>query len=128
MSKLCKDMLKIYRPYSGLDWMNYRINNSKDLTFHHIIKKEDGGIASIDNGALLVTDAHQYLHIIECIDYNRYIVLNRLFDAINKQLMEPNASQREMIEYLLGEFEYIHKKDRNSKGRTLIKREYLKRY
>lgn len=120
-------MLKIYKPLSGLDWMNYKITRKNDLTFHHIIKKEHGGTLDIDNGALLLPTAHQYLHIIEYKDINTYLILNKLFRIINQQMREPTQEQRQMIEYLLCEFENYHRYDKTSKGKVLIKREYLKR-
>jgi hypothetical protein len=120
-------MLKIYKPISGLDWMNYRLVK-KDLTFHHIEKKEFGGRRDLDNGALLMPVGHQYLHLIECKDIETYITLNKLFKIINTQMAEPNQEQREIVEYLLEEFEYNHRNDKNSKGKTLIQRKYKERW
>ena len=117
-------MLKIYVPYSGLDWMNYRIVR-RDMTFHHILKREDGGGYCIDNGALLMPVAHQYLHLIEFRDEERYKALNKIFEIVNHQRREPSREQREIVEYLLCEFERMHQKDKNSKGKMLIRREYL---
>ena len=44
---VCK-MLKIYVPYSNLDWMNYRLVR-EDVTYHHIKKKSEGGKKEIGN-------------------------------------------------------------------------------
>lgn len=126
MKEITKEMLKIYKPYSNLDWMNYRLVK-KDLTFHHIKKREDGGEQIIENGALLMPIAHQYLHIIEYKDINTYISLNKLFEIINRQQYEPTREQREIVEYLLGQFEILHKDSKNSKGKTLIKWNYKQR-
>ena len=35
-------MIKLYKPLD-LDWMNYRVTRSNPITFHHIVKKENGG-------------------------------------------------------------------------------------
>ena len=35
--------------------------------------------------------------------------------------------QREIVEYLLREFERVHKWDKNSKGKLVLQRKYLKR-
>lgn len=126
MKEITKEMLKIYKPYSNLDWMNYRLIK-KDLTFHHIKKREDGGEQIIENGALLMPIAHQYLHIIEYKDINTYISLNKLFEIINRQQYEPTREQREIVEYLLGQFEILHKDSKNSKGKALIKWNYKQR-
>lgn len=126
MNKITKEMLKIYKPYSELDWLNYKIIK-KDVTFHHIIKREDGGKGTIENGALIMPVAHQYLHLIEYKDIDTYIAINKFFKFINQQHHEPTLEQREMIEYLLTEFEKEHKWDKGSKGKLLIKKKYLER-
>lgn len=127
--KITSEMLKIYKPYSDLDWMNYRLVKS-NVTFHHIVKKSDSGKRVISNGALImpVALAHQYLHLIECKDIDTYIAINKIFKYVNQQGHEPTMEQREIIEYLLKEFESVHKWDKGSKGKLLIKRKYLERW
>ena len=127
MTKITNEMLHIYKPISHLDWMNYKLIKSQ-ATFHHIVKREYGGKKTIDNGALLMPVAHQYLHLIEFKDIDTYITLNKIFKIINNQLSEPNQDQREIIEYLLQEFEYHHRNDKNSKGKLLIQRKYKDRW
>lgn len=127
MKQITKEMLKIYKPYSHLDWMNYKIVRKEEMTFHHIDKKESGGKLEIDNGALLIPVAHQYLHLIECKDIETYVSLNKIFRYVNKQGYEPTKEQREIIEYLLEEFEKVHRWDKGSKGKLLIQRKYLER-
>lgn len=120
-----EEMLKIYNPYSGLDWMNYAIEGQ--ISFHHIIKKCDGGKRVISNGALLIPTSHQYLHLIEHIDPESYELLNRYFKEINNQKQEPKPYQRNDIEEILQEFEHYHKWDKKD-DRLLIKKKYLKRW
>ena len=127
MKQITKEMLKIYKPYSNLDWLNYKLVRSQ-LTFHHIQKKCDGGKEIITNGALLMPTSHQYLHIIEYVDNDRYKTINKIFEFINKQQREPTQDQRDILEYLLSEFEEQHKRDKTSKGKILIKREYMQRW
>lgn len=126
MSKLTKEMLHIYKPYSNMDWLNYKLVKA-DITFHHIQKRCDGGKKEISNGALIMPVAHQYLHLIECKDINTYIAINKIFKYVNQQMYEPTQEQREIIEYLLKEFESVHKYDKGSKGKLLIQRKYLER-
>lgn len=126
MSDIKKEMLEIYKPYSKLDWLNYKLVR-KDVTLHHIIKREDGGRRDIDNLSLIMPSGHQFLHLIECKDIETYITLNKILKIINNQRTEPTRDQREIIEYLLRDFEYKHRWDKNSKGKLLIKREYIKR-
>ena len=37
-------------------------NLTKEITYHHIQKANDGGKATVDNGARLQVDIHQWLH------------------------------------------------------------------
>lgn len=127
MKEITKEMLTIYKPLSNLDWMNYKLVDTK-LTNHHIIKKEDGGSLKIHNIALLMPIAHSYLHVIEYKDIQTYNAINKLFRYINNQRSEPTQEQREIIEYLLLEFEQEHIDDKNSKGKLLIKKPYLNRW
>lgn len=127
MKQITREMLKIYKPLSNMDWMNYKLVK-RDLTFHHLVKREHGGQQIIENGALLMPIAHQYLHIIEYKDIETYNAINKIFKYVNEQQYEPTQDQREIIEYLLRQFEEQHKADTNSKGKTLIRREYKKRF
>lgn len=127
MNKTTIEMLKIYKPYSNLDWLNYKLVREQ-ATFHHIDKREDGGKQIITNGAVLMPIPHQYLHIIEYKDIKTYTTINKMFKIINNQRYEPTRDQREIMECLLQDFEYHHSDDRNAKGKLLIKDEYRKRY
>ena len=127
MNKITRIMLKIYKPVSGLDWLNYKITRKKDLTFHHILKKIDGGTYDITNGAILMPTPHHYLHIIESVDFETYQAINRMFKIINMQCYEPNNEQRDVIEHLLRTFEKRHGFDKTSKGKRLIKYEFTQR-
>ena len=126
MKHISKEMLIIYIPYSNMDWMNYKLVK-KDITFHHIDKRVNGGRREMDNGALLMPVAHQYLHLIECKDVDTYIAINKLFKFINQQRYEPTKEQREIIEYLLKSFEDEHRYEKGSRGKVLIQQRYLER-
>ena len=127
MDKTRIEMLEIYKPISGLDWLNYKLVKDK-VTFHHIKKRDNGGKKVVNNGALLMPVAHQYLHLIESKDMNIYIGINKIFEYINQQQYEPTAEQRQMLEYLLLQFESQHRFDKGSKGKILIKHKYLERW
>lgn len=126
MKKIKREMLHIYKPYSDLDWLNYKLVK-KDVTLHHIKKRVDGGRLEIPNLSLIMPNGHQFLHLIEYRDIDTYIAINKILKFINNQKAEPTQEQREIIEYLLQEFEYKHRWDKNSKGKLLIKREYKNR-
>ncbi len=53
--------------------------------------------------------------------------INKIFEYINQQKYEPTAEQREILEYMLKQFEYQHRFDKGSKGKILIKQKYLER-
>lgn len=126
MDGIVREMLKIYKPISNLDWMNYKLIKT-NISYHHCIKKCNGGKRTIENGALLMPISHQYLHLIECKDLDTYIAINKIFMFVNEQQHEPTKEQREIVEYLLREFERVHKWDKNSKGKLVLQRKYLKR-
>ena len=127
MKRVVQDMLKIYKPYSNLDWMNYKLIK-KDVTFHHIKKKCDGGRLEVNNGCLLMPNSHAYLHLIEFLDIDTYLALNEIFKEVNIQGYEPQRDQRSIIESLLLDFESIHIWDKGNKGKLLIKHKYLERW
>ena len=103
MNDVTVEMIKIYGTYK-FDWMNYKICKD-DLTYHHIIKKENGGKLTIENGALLTKRAHEYLHSIERLDVDLYERINNVLKEINDQKKSPSTNQREKINLLLLEFE-----------------------
>lgn len=126
MKQITKEMLRIYIPYSNLDWMNYKLIR-KEITYHHITKKVDNGRLDISNGCILTKDSHAYLHLIESLDIDTYMALSQIFRIVNNQKAEPTREQRELIEQLLNEFESIHRWDKSPKGKLLIKKKYLER-
>lgn len=121
-----QDILKIYVPYSGLDWMNYEITPDK-LTIHHIIKKCDGGKRTTNNLAILMEVSHQYLHLIEHVDIDTYKTINKILKEINTQKHEPYDYQRQNIEELLQDFEYENRWTKDREGKLIIKAKYKKR-
>ena len=93
-------MLKIYEP-NGVDWMGNEIKSLLDLTRHHIVKKEKGGIDNISNYALLTKDSHILLHYLE-INYNHeYNYLNQLFLELNESLTKPTIEYYEKVKYIM---------------------------
>lgn len=126
MKPIVKEMLKIYR-VKPLDFMGYKVTKENPYTFHHIQKRCDGGLATIDNGAILTLVAHEYLNIIEFKDISTYYALNEMFKIINRQGYAPTVEQYQIINAMLEMFEEKHERDRNSKGKLLIKQKYLKR-
>lgn len=48
----------------------------KRLTYHHLEKKCDGGENTLDNGAVLNREAHDFLHYLERTDPELYEEIN----------------------------------------------------
>lgn len=77
-------MLEIYKPLEiGKDWMNYKINRPRDLTFHHILEARNGGKRIITNGAILVKKSHMFLNYLDNNIHSAYMDLNYLFFLLN---------------------------------------------
>ena len=125
MRDITKRMIKIYN-LDQLCFMGYTLD--KTASFHHIVKREDGGKEVIENGAVLNKTAHEYLHIIEYKDIGTYIAINKILKIINEQRDKPTTEQLEIISKILLMFEEEHKEDKTSKGKRLIKHQYLDRF
>lgn len=118
----------IIRIYSlkDYDFMGYKLIKNQ-ATYHHILKKEDGGLETLENGAVLMPIPHEYLHVIEAKDYELYLLLNRMLKIINLRQSQPSLDDYRIISQILHIFEERHSKDRTKKGKQLIKRKFLER-
>lgn len=127
MKQITKEMIIMWN-MSNIDWMGYEVRNRREYTYHHIFKKEYGGLETFNNGAILSGESsHPYLHIIEMKDLEMYIYLNNLLQKINEQRCMPNKQQLITISECLKSFEREHCSDRTKKGKRLIKEEYTRR-
>jgi hypothetical protein len=127
---ITREMIKKYG-IKEFDFMGYDIKRKEGLSFHHLIiphrYSKEYGIGEgylIWNGAILFQDtSHEYLHIIEHIDFD-------VFCALTSEMIDMNVKGKLDIENLryikdiLLSFEREHDHDRNKKGKLLIKREY----
>lgn len=111
----------------GYDFMGYSLQKGDIYTFHHlIIPRRHGGAYSRDNGAILFSTPHSYLHIIEAHDYDRFTAItSEMIDMNIKGYLDVNNLM--FIDDILKSFEkeYINKTTR--KGKKLIKDNYLNR-
>ena len=115
------------------DFMGYDFVRKEYLSFHHLIvprrECKQRGLGEgyyMWNGAILRQDtSHDYLHIIEKIDYD-------VFCDLTSEMIDMNIKGRLDIENLryikdiLLSFEREHDHDRGKKGRLLVKREYTR--
>ena len=84
MKDITRVMLKDFKLKKlGYDMMGYEFNNTHQLSFHHLIVPRRNckamGLGQgyfYWNGAILRQDtAHDYLHLVENIDYDRFLYI-----------------------------------------------------
>lgn len=117
-------MIKIYN-LKDYDFMGYRLIKSQ-ATYHHLIKKEHQGKETINNGSVLMPISHNYLHIIEYKEFEIFDAINKIMKICNKKGVV-EVSDLKIINELLKMFEEEHRLDKTSKGKILIKHQYLDR-
>lgn len=81
----------------------------KQLTFHHIVKKEHGGRATVENGALLSAENHSWFHKQTPIEQAR---LNDIFQQYKLGILEMNngrvvQAQTINLDFELQEYDVI---------------------
>lgn len=91
-------MIAIYHPKE--DWMGFQISKKNRYTYHHIIKKEEGGELSIENGAILTQKAHALLNFLEFNHPDVYVEWQKIFREINDSLIGPNEEMMGKIKAL----------------------------
>lgn len=124
MKSITKLLIKEYN-LKNIDMMGY-VFKRNEATYHHlIIPKRLGGEESIENGAILNGNtSHPYLHVVESIDEDMFL-------AITSEIIDEKAIGRldkgslKRIDDILDRFEKEHSADRTSKGKALIKPEYV---
>lgn len=126
MKQITNLMVNMYN-LKKIDFMGYKVSKDNPYTYHHLIKRCYGGKETIENGAVLTKNSHEYLHIVETRDLELYNCINNVLKQINEQGHEPLLRQILAIDYLLKLFEKDHMEDRSSKNKRLIKNEYLRR-
>ena len=135
MREITKEMIIAYKLKKlGYDFMGYEFNSSQQLSFHHLVvahrycKKLGYGEGYLWwNGAILRQNtSHDYLHIIESKDLDR-------FNAITSEMVDENIKgyldQENLlaIDDILNGFEREYSGTRTKKGYPLIKEEYTRR-
>ena len=117
----------------GYDFMGYQVKRIESLSFHHlIVSHKHSRILGIGDGylywngvALVQETSHNYLHLIEQADYQKFLYLtSEMLDMKNKKELDIYNLRR--INEILQEFEYKNKNLRHKKGKILIKEEFIK--
>lgn len=135
MREITEKMIKNFKIMElGFDFMGYSVDKKSSLSFHHLIiphresqKHRIGEGYLYWNGAILRQNtSHDYLHLIETIDYD-------MFMAITSEMIDENIkgyldiTNLRYINDVLCQFEREHCSDISKKGKLLIKDDYLKR-
>lgn len=133
MKGITREMIKEYKINKiKYDFMGYTFNRYEDLSFHHLIIPhrdcKDLGYGEGFykwNGAILnQSTSHDYLHVIERVDREKFIEITKILIEENR-LGELNIEQLRQIRQILLQFENEYKHETNSKGKLLIKRKYI---
>ena len=111
----------------GYDFMGYPPQSKDLLTYHHLlIPRRYGGPYSYQNGVILYSTPHSYLHVIESISPSHFYYLTaEMFDMKTSSFLNP--SNLHNIDEILTDFETTYSTYRTSKNKVLIKQPYLNR-
>lgn len=136
MKPITKLMIREYKINKlRYDFMGFTFKRESELSFHHLIvpkreciprKIEEEGYV-MWNGAILVQDtSHEYLHVIERLDRDRFDYITHFMVTININKVLDKYSLKQ-IEMILRGFEDDFSGLRSKKGKTLIKPTYYNR-
>ena len=135
MREITKEMIIAYKLKKlGYDFMGYDFNKTQQLSFHHLlIPRRYCGKYGLGegylwwNGVILRQNtSHEYLHVIESKDIDR-------FNAITSELIDENVKgyldQENLfaIDDILNSFEREYSGTSTKKGKPLIKEEFTRR-
>lgn len=125
MEKIRNLMINMWK-MKNIDWMGYELTEDDFFSYHHlIIPKSNGGVRDIWNGAILNRkSSHDYLHVIEKIDYDMFFFLTSELININFQKHMPTEKQLKHIDILLKQFEKEHCGEKYESGEEIIKEQY----
>ena len=129
MSKLRERIYKDFKMEQlGYDFMEYTFDSKKELSTHHILPRHLGGQTKKNNlCALNRFTSHNYIHLIEDIDYKVFLELSKyLLEEVKNG--EISKEQLLRIADLLQFFEFKYRNEEDRHGEKLIRPEYkLKR-
>ena len=128
MREVTQSMIREFKlREKGIDFMGYHLKKGDIYTFHHlIVPNREGGPYARWNGAILFSTPHQYLHVIENKDYDRFCYITSEMIDMNMKGYLDIANIREIHSVLEG-FEREYSGARTRKGKVLIKEEYTRR-
>lgn len=133
MREVTGKMIKDFRIMeNNFDFMSYKVDRIQSLSFHHLIiphrESRKYGIGDgyvYWNGSILRQNtSHDYLHTIEIYDYDAFLAItSEMIDMKNKGYLDKENLL--YIRSVLESFEREHCSYRTSKGKPLIKKEFI---
>ena len=128
MKDITKKLVREYKIKElGYDFMGYYWQPGDIITFHHtILPKKDGGLERKENGSVLYSTPHHYIHTIE--EYEE-----QAFAYITMEIMQMNLkgyldiTNIKRIHDTLLWFESIYGEERTKNGKMLIKDSFRNR-
>lgn len=125
MKEITNLIIREYR-LKDIDFMGYRFNRYNASYHHLIVPRRLGGKETIENGAVLNgKSSHPYLHIVEGRDYEMFRAITEEMIK-EKKLGRLDRSSLKRIDDILSCFEREHSSDTTSKGKVLIKDEFVR--
>ena len=127
MKEITKQLIKEFKLKElGYDMMGYGKQGDIYTAHHLLVPAREGGKLTWENTAVLFETPHNYLHLIECKDFEIFsLVTSEIYDMKIKGYLD-----RENLHYIddaLSYFEFEHCGDTTKKGKPLIKDEYTRR-
>ena len=133
MKEITETMITQYKLNQlGYDFMGYRFNNNRELSFHHLIvaKKDCKKFGLPENGylwwngaILKQSSSHDYLHLIQRTDNELFWLITNVLIDENEKGKLTKEDLKKIREFLLY-FENKYGKEADDKGKVLIKRQY----
>ncbi len=116
--ELRKSKLKLITTLKNLyvlnnyDVLNYQVSPENNLTYHHLIFKSELKILgfplqpTLENGLLLTSIGHSYLHLIYDYAPDIFYHLNKVIFLFTKERRLPTLEERSLMQIFLEAFEY----------------------
>ena len=111
MNEDIRIMMEIYGTYQ-YDWLGDEFKSPKELTRHHIVKREYGGENGISNYALLTHSSHSFMHYLEDNFYKEYNYLNTMFLELNRSVNPPSSEYYEEVHRVVKRIKKIMKNNK----------------
>lgn len=128
MKDITKTMVREYKIKElGYDFMGYYCQTGDIITFHHtILPKREGGLERKENGSILYSTPHYYIHTIEEYEKEAFAYITMEIMQMNlKGYLDPTNIKR--IHDTLLWFESQYGEEKTTKGKLLIKDSFRNR-